>query len=133
MVVTLHHRFVTFEDDSAVERVFGAGRMHTIGGKSVEVKPATPRGSGPTGIAMSRGFPMVLPGRGMARAGFAEMTPAAAAGYPGGPYQGYAAGMVPYATGGRIQPMVRNCIRVFAVRRRCTRLPTQCQSQVDSC
>ena len=100
-------RFVTFEDDSAVERVFGAGRMHTIGGKSVEVKPATPRGSGPTGIAISRGFPMVLPGRGMAaRGGFAEMAPAAAAGYPGAPYQGYA-GMVPFATGGRLQPMVR--------------------------
>ena len=100
-------RFVTFEDDSAVERVFGAGRMHTIGGKSVEVKPATPRGSGPTGIAISRGFPMVLPGRGMARSGFAEMAPAAATGYPGAPYQGYA-GMVPYATGSRLQPMVRS-------------------------
>ncbi len=99
-------RFVTFEDDSAVERVFGAGRMHTIGGKSVEVKPATPRGSGPTGLAMGRGFAMVLPGRGMARGGFAEMAPATAAAYPGGPYQGYA-GMVPYASGGRLQPMVR--------------------------
>ena len=99
-------RFVTFEDDSAVERVFGAGRMHTIGGKSVEVKPATPRGSGPTGLAMGRGFAMVLPGRGMTRGGFAEMAPATAAAYPGGPYQGYA-GMVPYATGGRLQPMVR--------------------------
>ncbi len=80
--------------------------MHTIGGKSVEVKPATPRGSGPTGIAISRGFPMVLPGRGMARGAFAEMAPAAAAGYPGTPYQGYA-GMLPYAAGGRLQPMVR--------------------------
>ena len=99
-------RFVTFEDDSAVERVFGAGRMHTIGGKSVEVKPATPRGSGPTGLAMGRGFAMVLPGRGMTRGGFAEMAPAAATAYAGAPYQGYA-GMVPYAAGGRLaQPMV---------------------------
>jgi len=39
--------FVTFEDDSSVERVFQAGSMQTLAGKTVEIKTATPRGSGP--------------------------------------------------------------------------------------
>lgn len=39
--------FVTYEEDSSAESVFSAGTMHEIGGKRVEVKPATPKGSGP--------------------------------------------------------------------------------------
>ena len=40
-------RFVTFERDSSVEQVFQVGSMHELSGKRVEVKSATPRGSGP--------------------------------------------------------------------------------------
>lgn len=39
--------FVTFERDSSVEQVFSMGSMHELSGKRVEVKSATPRGSGP--------------------------------------------------------------------------------------
>lgn len=93
-------RFITFDDDSSVERVFGAGRMHTIGGKQVEIKPATPRGSGPAGMVMGpRTFPAVMPGRGTGR-GYGEMGPMA-----GGFSRPYA-GMVPYTVGGRMPPMV---------------------------
>lgn len=46
-----YYRFVTFEDDNAVEKVFTTGTMHDISGKRVEVKTATPRGSGPIGRA----------------------------------------------------------------------------------
>ena len=97
-------RFITFDDDSSVERVFGAGRMHTIGGKQVEVKAATPRGSGPAGMSAAprAAFPMALPGRSMGR-GFGEMGP-----MPGG-FSGAYTGMMPYAVGGRMQPMVRAC------------------------
>jgi RNA recognition motif. (a.k.a. RRM, RBD, or RNP domain) len=38
--------FVTFEEDSSADRVFEEGTMHEIGGKKVEVKAATPKGSG---------------------------------------------------------------------------------------
>lgn len=50
-VLLIHslYRFVTFEEDSAVEKVFTAGTMHELAGKRVEVKTATPRGSGPLG------------------------------------------------------------------------------------
>ncbi|GBF90957.1 heterogeneous nuclear ribonucleoprotein-like [Raphidocelis subcapitata] len=41
--------FVTFDDETAVHRVFGAGPMHELAGKRVEVKSATPKGSGPQG------------------------------------------------------------------------------------
>ena len=33
--------------ESSVEACFAAGSMHELGGKRVEVKTATPRGSGP--------------------------------------------------------------------------------------
>lgn len=49
LTVSARYRFVTFEDDSAVEKVFTTGTMHDISGKRVEVKTATPRGSGPVG------------------------------------------------------------------------------------
>ena len=38
-----------------MDRVFAKGRMHELAGKSVEVKRATPKGSGP---AFGRGVPM---------------------------------------------------------------------------
>jgi hypothetical protein len=38
--------FVTFEEDSSAEKVFEVGTMHEIGEKQVEVKAATPKGSG---------------------------------------------------------------------------------------
>jgi heterogeneous nuclear ribonucleoprotein A1/A3 len=44
-------RFVTFDDDSSVDRVFAAGQMHDVAGKQVEVKSATPRGTGTAGAA----------------------------------------------------------------------------------
>lgn len=48
-------RFVTFESEEAVAKVFEAGQMHRVGGKQVEVKSATPKGSGPQ--AGGRGMP----------------------------------------------------------------------------
>lgn len=40
---------MTFAEDSSAEAVFAAGSMHDLGGKRVEVKPATPKGSGSLG------------------------------------------------------------------------------------
>lgn len=40
--------FVTFEEDASAERAYAVGSMHDVGGKQVEVKPATPKGTGPT-------------------------------------------------------------------------------------
>ena len=54
-------RFVTFEDDSAVDQVFGGGPMHEISGKKVEVKAATPRGSGPQGRGPQPPGPFLRP------------------------------------------------------------------------
>ena len=38
--------FVTFDEDDSAEKVFDYGNMHELGGKRVEVKAATPKGSG---------------------------------------------------------------------------------------
>lgn len=38
--------FVTFDEDVSAEKVFDFGNMHELGGKRVEVKAATPKGSG---------------------------------------------------------------------------------------
>jgi hypothetical protein len=43
--------FVTFEEDAAAGRVFASGAMHVLGGKEVEVKAATPKGTGPAARA----------------------------------------------------------------------------------
>jgi hypothetical protein len=40
-------RFITYEDEMAIDKVFEKGRMHELAGKSVEVKRATPKGTGP--------------------------------------------------------------------------------------
>ena len=116
--------FVTFDDDVAVEAVFGAGRMHTIGGKQVEVKPATPRGSGPAGVPAVARFPMVVPPRGMGR-GFGDM--GAMGGFPGAPYAGAYGGMMPYGGGGRMQPMVRLSPPLFVMN------PRKCLDCVMTC
>jgi heterogeneous nuclear ribonucleoprotein A1/A3 len=63
-------RFVTFERDSSVEQVFQVGTMHELSGKRVEVKSATPRGSGPVAgrgsLAEQRMWgPRPMGGRGM--------------------------------------------------------------------
>ncbi len=51
-----------------MEKVFAAGSMHELSGKKVEVKNATPKGSGPMGrTGLGRGA--LLPGRGFAIAG----------------------------------------------------------------
>lgn len=55
-------RFITFAEESSVAAVFGAGSMQEINGKRVEVKAATPKGSGPVGRGAAMG-PMA--GRGM--------------------------------------------------------------------
>ena len=43
------HRFITFQEESSVAAVFAAGSMQELNGKRVEVKAATPKGSGPVG------------------------------------------------------------------------------------
>eukprot|EP00877_Chromochloris_zofingiensis_P001906 jgi/Chrzof1/11716/Cz06g06190.t1 len=47
--------FITFEEESSVIKVFQAGPMHEISGKKVEVKNATPKGSGPQGRGITPG------------------------------------------------------------------------------
>ncbi|KDD74087.1 hypothetical protein H632_c1582p0, partial [Helicosporidium sp. ATCC 50920] len=37
--------FITFAEDGCAEKVFAAGTMHSLVGRSVEVKPATPKGA----------------------------------------------------------------------------------------
>jgi heterogeneous nuclear ribonucleoprotein A1/A3 len=101
--------FVTFEDDAAAERVFSSGVMHHLGGKQVEVKPATPKGSGSQ--AGGRGGAARLPPRGGEYGGggggagpgampYGAMPGAGPYGSPYGIYPGAYApgrgGMVPY-------------------------------------
>ncbi|KAK9838604.1 hypothetical protein WJX84_007643 [Apatococcus fuscideae] len=52
--------FITFEDEASVEQCFSAGSMHELGGKRVEVKTATPRGSGPMPRTGTPGMPAGL-------------------------------------------------------------------------
>ena len=47
--------FVTFEEESSVDDCFNYGSHHELAGKKVEVKSATPRGSGPVGPSTGRG------------------------------------------------------------------------------
>lgn len=44
----MHCRFITYDEEGAIEKVFAQGRMHELSGKSVEVKRATPKGTGPS-------------------------------------------------------------------------------------
>ncbi|CAL8469302.1 g8843 [Coccomyxa elongata] len=46
--------FITYEEEAAIEKVFAKGRMHELAGKNVEVKRATPKGSG--ALARSQGW-----------------------------------------------------------------------------
>lgn len=96
--------FVTFAEESSVEKVFAAGQMHELGGKQVEVKSATPKGSGPqSGRGGGRGAvagygrgPYGQGGRG-GYGGYGYGGYGAQGGYGGFPgypgYQGYGAGM----------------------------------------
>lgn len=78
------YRFVTFEHDESAEAALGAGAMHDIGGRRVEVKPATPKGSG----AQARGAgPLGGPGAG-----------------PGGPGRGRGGYFTGMGTGGYVPP-----------------------------
>lgn len=93
-------RFITFDDESSVERVFTAGSMQELGGKKVEVKAATPKGSGPQG-----------PSRFSGRGAF----PAAAAagrGFPGGRAFPAEYGQMGFGVPGYLPPGGRRCAGV---------------------
>jgi len=88
--------FITFEDESSVQKVFAAGSHHEIAGKRVEVKNATPKGSGPQGRGDVRGL---LPGRGYPGGrGYGEM------GFGMGPGYHIAPGYVPVGPYGNYMP-----------------------------
>ncbi|KAI3436074.1 hypothetical protein D9Q98_002132 [Chlorella vulgaris] len=105
--------FVTFAEDSSAENVFAAGTMHDLGGKKVEVKPATPKGSGSLGRPGAGSGSSVRPGGGAAMPGGSRQMPpfgggggggqalfsgqTGPAGYGGGAYgmYGFPQGMVP--------------------------------------
>lgn len=73
-------RFVAFEDEASVQAVFAAGSIQEIAGKRVEVKTATPKGSGPIG----RGPGLLLGQRlGMPGAAVAGRYPEGMTPYPG--------------------------------------------------
>ena len=94
-----------------MDRVFGAGPMHDLAGKKVEVKPATPRGSGPQGRGILlerppggafRGFPPGTSGRGAFPPAYGGTVPH---GQPGGPYSfSSATPGVAYAAPGMVNP-----------------------------
>ncbi|KIY99006.1 putative RNA-binding protein [Monoraphidium neglectum] len=96
--------FITFEEEASVHRVFNAGPMHELAGKRVEVKSATPKGSGPQG----RGGGVALaPGGGAGRGAMGVLGAAASGGVYAGPAGGYGMGgymapgyMVPAGYGG---------------------------------
>ncbi|KAG2482743.1 hypothetical protein HYH03_018337 [Edaphochlamys debaryana] len=79
--------FVTFGEETSVEKVFAAGQMHELGGKQVEVKSATPKGSGPQSGGRGGGRGAPVPGYGYGAAGGRG----GRGGYGYG-YQGYGAG-----------------------------------------
>ncbi len=70
--------FITYDEEGAIEKVFAHGRMHELGGKSVEVKRATPKGTGPSlgrGIVW-RGYDQRADRAALEHAGMPETTPA---------------------------------------------------------
>ena len=102
---------MTFAEDASAEAVFAAGSMHDLNGKRVEVKPATPKGSGsrpggssggpgrPSGGGGARGGGMGLPPFGGAPGGAAG-SPAALFGSPPSPYAAAGFGMFGYPAAG---------------------------------
>lgn len=78
--------FITFEDEASVFKVFAAGSHHELGGKRVEVKNATPKGSGPQGRGALDPRTAYLAGRGMGR-GYGDLPFGMGPGYmpAGGP------------------------------------------------
>jgi hypothetical protein len=98
-------RFITFEEDAAVERVFAAGPMQELGGKRVEIKHATPKGAGSLGGSRTGG-----PDRGggsgsgagaggVRGQGYGRAAPLPFGQVPGSPY-GFS--MYPYPPGGQL-------------------------------
>ncbi len=61
LLPVLPYRFVTYDDEQCVHRVFSAGAMHVVSGKQVEVKAATPKGSGPQASAYRTPPPGAMP------------------------------------------------------------------------
>ncbi|PNH12873.1 RNA-binding protein Musashi 2 [Tetrabaena socialis] len=94
--------FVTFGDEAAVEKVFTAGQMHELGGKQVEVKSATPKGSGPqSGRGGGRGGAVSAGGFVAGGRGYAGGRGGGGGYYQAGGYGGYGAGEVEgYNNGG---------------------------------
>jgi RNA recognition motif-containing protein len=90
--------FVTFEEDESAFSVFLEGIMHVIRGKRVEVKPATPKGSGSmrNGGARPRKSAEFL---------HSNMMSTMMHGMPG---QSYPYGMYSYPGGGRPDVMMPN-------------------------
>jgi heterogeneous nuclear ribonucleoprotein A1/A3 len=85
--------FITFQEEDAVDRVFTAGTMHEINGKRVEVKTATPKGTGSlrlqqqqqaAALAVAGGTAIGTPARGPM--GGPVMVPSMIPARPGGPY-----------------------------------------------
>lgn len=76
--------FITFEDESSVEKVFSAGSMHELAGKKVEVKNATPKGSGPQGRSLGAYPDSVSSGGRGVGGGMGGGAGGRGAGYPGG-------------------------------------------------
>jgi hypothetical protein len=90
--------FITFEEEAAVQRVFAAGPMQQLAGKLVEVKSATPKGSGPQGrVGAPAPGATAAPGGGPSAALPPPPAPASGGGRGGG---GAAPPPVPGALGG---------------------------------
>eukprot|EP00798_Chlamydomonas_sp_ICE-L_P029365 gene29365-12456_t len=81
--------FVTFEDEETIQKVLEVGSMHKLGGKEVEVKNATPKGSAWEGDAPRGAYGAVQEGRGDGRGqgGFDQYDPYAAQGQYHGAYE----------------------------------------------
>ncbi|KAI8474754.1 MAG: hypothetical protein J3K34DRAFT_382980 [Monoraphidium minutum] len=91
--------FITFEEEASVQHVFNAGPMHELAGKRVEVKSATPKGSGPQG----RGGAMPAAGGGPGAPGAGRGGAMGALGAAGGAGLYPGAGG-PYGMGGYMAP-----------------------------
>lgn len=81
-------RFITYDEEGAIEKVFAHGRMHELAGKSVEVKRATPKGTGPSlgrGIVW-RGYDQRADRAALEHAGMPTLSPCHAHADAGHPY-----------------------------------------------
>lgn len=103
----LTRSFVTFAEDSSAEAVFSAGSMHELGSKRVEVKPATPKGSGSLSRSAGPSRPGASGGNGRPVPPYggpgAASTPAALFGSPPGAYGATGFGMYAYPPGEQLR------------------------------